>query len=360
MRTVNSKDLKISNMKGLLIFLVVFGHLIEVYKSTYYNVFVFIYSFHMPLFILISGYLAKNVKGKKILNLLLLYVVFQAFFNFLVYVIGVEKTLQWGYEKPQFHLWYIVSLCVWYALAYGLKRISHALLVVAVVSCVVLVAVASRYYAHDVVSMLKTVDPEMSTYTLSYQRTLSFAPFFLVGFFITRERLQRLYVSFHRVGYITCGAVIVWLLLYIQKNPHLEQLFRGSYGAHRFMGHGDGYLEKMFLHYGVAFLLSWLLLKSVTSRRSWLTTWGDHSLTIFLFHPIFVFILQANPSWLQSVQKDTRLILLGMGAMLISALLASKALNRLVSRIIAPYETLLVVYQVMRAIFSRKTEGAIR
>ncbi len=50
------KDLKISNIKGLLIFLVVFGHLIELYKGNYYQIFVLIYAFHMPLFIFISGF----------------------------------------------------------------------------------------------------------------------------------------------------------------------------------------------------------------------------------------------------------------------------------------------------------------
>ncbi|MFP3877521.1 acyltransferase family protein, partial [Bacillus paralicheniformis] len=61
------KDLKISNIKGLLIFLVVFGHLIELYKGNYYQIFVLIYAFHMPLFIFISGFLAKRATVSKII-----------------------------------------------------------------------------------------------------------------------------------------------------------------------------------------------------------------------------------------------------------------------------------------------------
>ena len=53
----------IDNLKVILIFLVVFGHLIERYidtNSTLLGVYMFIYTFHMPLFIFVSGFLSKK------------------------------------------------------------------------------------------------------------------------------------------------------------------------------------------------------------------------------------------------------------------------------------------------------------
>lgn len=61
-------DYFIDNIKFILIFLVVFGHLIERYidtNSTLMGVYMFIYLFHMPLFIFVSGLLSKNIKKSK-------------------------------------------------------------------------------------------------------------------------------------------------------------------------------------------------------------------------------------------------------------------------------------------------------
>ncbi|WP_052356695.1 acyltransferase family protein [[Clostridium] dakarense] len=64
-----NKNYFVDNLKVLLIFLVVFGHLIERYintNDTLMGMYMFIYTFHMPLFIFISGFLSKNIhKSKK-------------------------------------------------------------------------------------------------------------------------------------------------------------------------------------------------------------------------------------------------------------------------------------------------------
>ncbi len=62
-----NRDSYFDNARFILIFLVVFGHLIQSYVDA--NTFVatlykFIYAFHMPAFILISGYFAKGIYQK--------------------------------------------------------------------------------------------------------------------------------------------------------------------------------------------------------------------------------------------------------------------------------------------------------
>ena len=62
------------NLKFLLIIFVVIGHYTQQFRAdneTLQRIYVFIYSFHMPAFIFVSGYFAK-VEPKKIavLNLL--------------------------------------------------------------------------------------------------------------------------------------------------------------------------------------------------------------------------------------------------------------------------------------------------
>lgn len=58
------RDYLFDNIKGLLIFLVVFGHLISYssFKKIHSIDFIYlsIYIFHMPIFVFISGYFSKK------------------------------------------------------------------------------------------------------------------------------------------------------------------------------------------------------------------------------------------------------------------------------------------------------------
>ena len=77
-----TRDYLFDNLKVLLIFLVVFGHLLEKYidKDLFLrSIYIFIFMFHMPLFIYVSGYFSKNFdkcRRNAIKDLLVPYIVF--------------------------------------------------------------------------------------------------------------------------------------------------------------------------------------------------------------------------------------------------------------------------------------------
>ena len=57
-----TRDTKIDSLKFLLVILVIIGHVVGPYKTIQSNMIIkdFIYLFHIPLFVYISGYLSKN------------------------------------------------------------------------------------------------------------------------------------------------------------------------------------------------------------------------------------------------------------------------------------------------------------
>lgn len=57
-----NRDGKLDSLKFLLVCLVIIGHVVGPYKDQSANMVVknFIYLFHIPLFVYISGYLSKN------------------------------------------------------------------------------------------------------------------------------------------------------------------------------------------------------------------------------------------------------------------------------------------------------------
>ena len=69
---------KLDNIKAILIFLVVLGHLFELRNQGFINFLVIlIYFFHMPAFVFCSGYFSKPRNKKAIVKFLLLYLVIQ-------------------------------------------------------------------------------------------------------------------------------------------------------------------------------------------------------------------------------------------------------------------------------------------
>src|SRR5699024_6181724 len=352
-----NKDLKISNAKGVLIFLVVFGHLIEIYKKEYYELFVFIYAFHMPLFIFISGYLAKRMRFSKIINMILLYLIFQTLFNWILYMTGDYPNLQFTYGRPHFHLWYIVSLGVWYSIALLINTMKlKAIGKWGVFLLLFIISFISRWYTSDVADIVTEEYSNFTSYTLSYQRTLSFMPFFFAGFFMSKRWLSTLYHSLvNPIASLLIFSTIMFVtFLYTQESFGIESIFRGSFGSHRYVEDNDGvvvYLFKISLHYVLAFGLSYVMLNLVSNRANILTKWGDHSLQIFLFHPICVFIIRQT-EFMDSWTPSTKLAAFFMVSLWIVILLGSTIFVRLTNFLCNPYKTVVNILRVVRGVRS--------
>ena len=70
------------NMKGILVFLVVFGHFLELCPATLQKniLYLVIYSFHMPAFLFFSGFFAKY-HPRRMGQLAILYGIFQLLYR---------------------------------------------------------------------------------------------------------------------------------------------------------------------------------------------------------------------------------------------------------------------------------------
>ena len=106
------RNYKIDNIKGILIFLVVFGHLLKislVNKNIFY-IYILIYIFHMPVFILTTGYFAK-INKSKIKNLIIpLYLIFQTvYFIIDKFFLNKSITILDYLLRPHWIMWYLFS-----------------------------------------------------------------------------------------------------------------------------------------------------------------------------------------------------------------------------------------------------------
>ena len=106
------------NYKGILIFLVVFGHFIYTYAlnlpaSLAADVYSFVYCFHMPAFIFCSGYFSRSERsrGKESLTQLLLY--YLVFNTAMLVFANQYRNISASFVEPYYSYWYLLSLIVW-------------------------------------------------------------------------------------------------------------------------------------------------------------------------------------------------------------------------------------------------------
>lgn len=112
----------IDNIKTLLIFLVVIGHFADYItenSNLSKSLFLFIYSFHMPLFIFLNGYLSNNIFDnhnrliEKINGYLMLYVCMKISMFFLRHFF-LKENIGFDLDTESGVPWYLFALSAYY------------------------------------------------------------------------------------------------------------------------------------------------------------------------------------------------------------------------------------------------------
>ena len=161
-----TRDTYWDSLKFVLIFLVVFAHYIklgldEPIKLFFHN---FIFCFHMPLFIIVSGFFTRPSTAKKTWKGVMSFVEVTAMCTIYVYLI-------WGnayYIVPWYVLWYLVSLVCWRLIVHYLPMNK--------IQPWVAISVAT------ILCLLVGVLPINGK--LAIDKTIAFFPFFLIGYYL--------------------------------------------------------------------------------------------------------------------------------------------------------------------------------
>lgn len=270
------------NIKALLIFLVVFGHLIEplrdiqVFKVLYF----IIYSFHMPLFIFLAGFFAKpTTKGLKATFLLFLkYEVIYALTYALLFggsgsdltSLGLLGTI--GYVlQPIWVLWFLLSLISWRLLLIAYEK--YPITIVIMIGAII---------AFNFIPFNFRI--------LSLGRTLSFFPYFLLGYLAKKHNFnfQKIKLNKTWAVYLCALLLIFWTLYSVSANDEL------LYGATSFNDYSYSLIDLSIFKlntYLVAVSAGVLIFNLVPKRELWISQIGEKTLPIFLWHPIIIWLL---------------------------------------------------------------------
>ncbi|MCM3692558.1 acyltransferase family protein [Neobacillus niacini] len=297
MASTTNRSKYFDNAKFILIFLVVFGHMISPYKDqdkVLFTLYTVIFLFHMPAFILISGYFAKDFRKKGYLlksvqKILIPYFIFQIIYSVFYFLVGKEKTLEFDLFQPHWSLWFLLSLFFWNLLLYVFARLKWAGLLVAVI-----LGVAIGYFEH-------------AGSFMSISRTFVFFPYFLLGFLLKGDHLKRIIGAKYAVP---AGVVIIFTTFLFFGFSFPENAVPWLLGDTSYENMG-GMLPTDGLLRGIQYILTLIVvfgfLPLIPSNQYRITKIGERTLYVYLFHG---FIIKAIQSILPDAISENYLFLI--------------------------------------------------
>lgn len=319
-----TRDYYFDNLKFILIIFVVIGHAIEPLidiSGKFKILYCYIFSFHMPLFVFISGYFSKTYinngnKIKSIQRFLIPYLLFQIlyaiFYKYILHIPSIQITL----VIPIYIMWYLLATFIWILITPYFIQLKHCITIAFVLGILV-------GYASDI-----------STY-LSLSRIIVFYPFYLIGYYMNRSTIEKLFSK--KIKIISLLIIILVFLLSL-KIPN-------TFNAAWFYGR-DNYIllnspfwySGLFriLIYTINILICISILSLVPNHKTKFSKYGMNTIYIYLFHGFIIKYFVFKTSIYENIDTFLSKIFLIVISIIITFLLGSKFFVKITKLIVEP------------------------
>ncbi|MDB1086719.1 acyltransferase family protein [Streptomyces sp. ACA25] len=266
------RDPFFDNAKYLAIVLVAVGHAWTPLRNDSQAaaaLYIFVYTFHMPAFVLIAGYFSRSFQGRPdqlkrlITGIAVPYVIFEvAYVLFHRWAHGSAYPI--SLLDPYYVTWFLIALFVW--------RLTAPIW--QVVRWPVPIALG--------IAALASVSPHLGD-DLNIQRVLQFLPFFVLGLHLRPEHFRILRRP--EVRALAVPAFLCALLVAYWAVPRLSARWFFRTNSAQELGHEWwlGIIMTLAL-FGCGLLLTVAFLSWVPSRLTWFTTLGAGTLYGYLLH----------------------------------------------------------------------------
>lgn len=285
----DDRDYGFDNIKVLLIFLVVLGHVLEGIGTdgNLGTIRACIYSFHMPAFIFISGYFTGNYRRsavKSITHFLLPYLVFDTLWLYVNDGIWPPEVMQ--LLTPEYIFWYLLCMVYWRLFAGLLSRIKGIFFI----SFAVAIAIGTYVPADRF---------------LSISRAVAFLPFFVLGLRCAENRIRfirRRPAAGGILGMAFCMLVTVWAnrqnLIPVKSYENIQAYVTGG------MTNTEGAWIRI-VSYCLALLAIYSLINFMPKGKNFFTRFGERTESIYVlsgFLTLLVFSIVREYGWLEYFQ----------------------------------------------------------
>ena len=291
-----SRDYSLDNVRFVLIFFVVFAHLLEVcvpFRGSKI-IYKFIYMFHMPAFIFLFGYNIKYSPKKIVYRWCLPYVIFQcAYISFSKFILNANINFQ--LITPYWLLWYMLA-CIYYQLLLPLFDTDDKGKQFITILCAFVISLLIGYE--------KSVG-----YYMSLSRFFVFQPWFLLGYYCKKNNLlERLSLQPKRRFIVLFSSVAIIAILFSSVGSIPNGLLYGSYSYSSCEGTLRMRVMAWIMSFAVILFLCVGMRPYLSRKLILITNIGQNTWPIFLLHG---FAIKAVPIYFPYlVSSPWRVILL--------------------------------------------------
>ena len=310
-------------IKFLLMFTVVLGHFIDYHaedSQVMASAFLFIYSFHMPLFIFVAGLFSKRMVNERRWDKMLGYLVLYFFTKICVFL----YELIFKYETD-FRLfgetglaWYMFAMFAFSVITVGTSRYKPQYV----------------FIASLLLSLFAGYDSEIN-HTLVLSRIIVFYPFYYAGYCLDPKKIEKFSHGILKkiAAFIIIGAIAA-VAFGIPSVYCVRPMFTGQH-PYTSLGAGEsfGFLIRLAC-YAVSALgcISLVVLAPDRIRPRFIAKCGQYTLPVYIFHYIIKMLLY-NTFELKEFFDEPNSWLLVPISLAITILLGNKYLNKVVTAV---------------------------
>lgn len=290
MSSLKTRDPYFDNLKGILIYLVFAGHCLSLYKGdnpfcSY--LFHLIYAFHMPLFLYVSGYFSKNLvksAAHAYEALIIPAIPFELAYFFLHLIMKADNFQP--FLTPIFAYWYLFVLFGYRVLMPYMAKLRG------MVPLAFVLALGIGF------------NSQIGEY-MTLSRFFCLLPFFLLGYYTSAERLDKLRSS-NGVLCALMGLAAAVALAVVMDADIITLDFTLAAPYDDIYG-----LVGRIFQYALAILFSMAVIRFTPKQQSYLTRIGQRTLQIYLLNFYGMTAIQLlNPFAEQQVLNAVLMLLL--------------------------------------------------
>lgn len=315
---MSKRNYLFDNEKVLLILLVVMGHFIEpCYQN---NAFLlglrwWIFSFHMPAFLFVSGYFTKKptTVKKLIRGIVIPYFVYEIVY-YLLYVFVLHKETGLYFARPKFSLWYLMALFAYKAVGSFTCKYKKSWMVAIIVG---------------LLGGLLSLDN-----LLSIPRILYFSPFFFAGQCVDEKTV--LYLKEKWIKLVSALWMVIWAV--IAWSGVLSRHFTTKilYGRYSYADMKYDVVEGMAIRlvcYLVSFMIIFALVSLIPEKKLGFSYIGTRTMAVYIFHGLLYSFIKGKWAILEQISSFVEVELLILFCIAVVFVLSTKPFVWITDRI---------------------------
>ncbi|MGA5452093.1 acyltransferase family protein [Streptomyces umbrinus] len=282
-KPVKQRDAFFDNAKYLAIVLVAMGHAWEPLRGdsrAAAALYIAVYTFHMPAFIVISGYFSRSFDAspgrirRLVTGIAVPYVLFEVAYTFFKRWAGDDSTYPISLLDPWYLTWFLIALFLW--------RLTTPLWKVVRWPLPLALAIAA----------LASISPDIGD-DLDLQRVLQFLPFFVLGLLLKPEHFQLVRRREVRLLAVPVFAGALAVAYWAAPRMNAAWFYRRD-SAQELAAPGWAGAVMTLALFGCSVVLVACFFAWVPRRRMWFTALGTGTLYGYLLHG---FLAQGSRLW---------------------------------------------------------------